>query len=76
MATMSIENTVETFQGRVEKLVDGCTLFGVVEALQTICYEKADHLRSNWQDEASAKAWNRAGAVFNRVLDNPKIRSL
>jgi hypothetical protein len=36
----------------LERLVDENGLTAVLDALATVCYEKADHVQSNWQDSA------------------------
>lgn len=45
----------------LEALVDRCGLDKVVTALAEICWGKAEHLRSNWQDRATARLWDQAG---------------
>ena len=50
----------------LEQIVDATNLSDVLAALAEICYGKAEHLRSNWQDESAAKAWQKAA---NRVDD-------
>jgi len=52
---------------QLEKLVDTYSLAQVVEALATIASEKADHIRSNWQDEHMAKCWERAAIRLDKV---------
>jgi hypothetical protein len=44
----------------LEAFVDRHGLDRVLEALERICYAKADHLRTNWQDAPAAKTWERA----------------
>jgi hypothetical protein len=39
----------------------------VLGALVEVCHGKADHLRSNWQDPVSAKAWERAAGLLDRA---------
>ena len=43
----------------LELLVDGFGMEGVVSMLAVICREKAEHIASNWQDAALARAWER-----------------
>lgn len=43
----------------LEGAIDSNGLSGVLSALSEICYEKGDHLRSNWQDEHAARDWER-----------------
>jgi len=47
--------------GRVEALIDRYGLGPLLGAIEEICYEKGDHLRTSWQDESSAKDWEKAG---------------
>ncbi len=37
-----------------------------LDALSTVAAEKADHVRSNWQDEPTARAWEKWS---NKVAD-------
>ena len=41
----------------LEGMVDKVGLSNVLYALAHIACAKADHLQSNWQDKAGAKAW-------------------
>ena len=49
---------------QVEAVVDQCTLLDTVTALELMCYEKAEHLRVNWRDKASATQWERAAKAL------------
>ena len=51
----------------LEALVDRCDLETVVDALGLICAEKAEHLRSNWQDGASAKLWDKRCRALQKL---------
>ena len=50
-----------------ESMVDRAGLRNVLYALAHISAEKADHLRANWQDNASAKNWAKASAKMERA---------
>jgi hypothetical protein len=52
----------------LEDMIDKSSLGDVLEMLVEICYEKADHLRHNWQDEAAAKQWERWGKKIDRIV--------
>jgi len=43
----------------LEDMIDRSSLEEVLVGLAQICYEKAEHLRSNWQDEGAARIWER-----------------
>jgi hypothetical protein len=49
----------------LEELVDSTSVMHVLEALANICHLKSEHLRSTWQDELMAIAYERTG---NRIL--------
>lgn len=51
----------------LEGMIDRNSINGVLSALSEVCGEKADHLRSNWQDDATAKAWERAGKAVDKA---------
>jgi len=51
----------------LEALVDRHGAKAVLLDLAFICAEKADHIRSNWQDEVTAKAWDRAAKACDRL---------
>jgi hypothetical protein len=51
----------------LEALVDAHSVRAVLLDLAFICVEKADHLRSNWQDEVTAKAWDRASKICDKA---------
>ena len=52
----------------LEQLIDANGLAETLEAIQVICSEKADHLRANWQDDVSARAWDRAAVLIERIV--------
>lgn len=57
-----------TLEENLEHLVDHAGLYSVAEALEKICHEKAEHVRANWQDNVSAKNWERAGKAFGALV--------
>lgn len=61
--------TTQEMQDTLEALIDSNTLASVVNALARICEEKAEHIRSNWQDGAMAKGWDHDA----RMLARPNI---
>lgn len=46
----------------MEGLIDTHGLYNILECLAVICYEKQDHINTNWQDRKLAEAWGRIGA--------------
>lgn len=52
---------------RVEELVDEGTLDEVLAALSDVCHEKAEHIRSAWQDRTTARAWEAASVTLDHA---------
>lgn len=59
--------TIEQTKQQLEALVDRMSLSVVLEALAEICHEKAEHLRSEWQDSMTASWWDDKGNRIERV---------
>lgn len=51
----------------LESILDRSSPQAMMNALAEVCFEKADHVRSNWQDESLAKVWERCGSMIDRV---------
>ena len=47
---------------QIESHIDGPGLIDLLCMIDTICIEKAEHVRSNWQDITLAKEWERASS--------------
>lgn len=52
---------------RLEGFIDRFTLPQVVELLATICREKSQHLRENWQDDKTAKIWDKNASKLEKL---------
>ncbi|MBD2343447.1 hypothetical protein [Anabaena subtropica] len=51
----------------LEKFIDNLTLAATLEMLERICHKKAEYLRNNWQDETSAKLWDKAARQIEQI---------
>ncbi len=51
----------------IEELVDQLTLGAILEMLERICHTKAENLRNNWDDEATAKLWEKAAKQIENI---------
>lgn len=49
----------------LEKLIDTHGLQDVLVSLSNICFEKAAHIRENWQDANLAKLWEKNAKVLD-----------
>ena len=66
----------EALRERLEQLVDSFSILDVVSALSYVCYEKAEHLRSNWQDSRTGDAWGQVGSALDKVEALPVVVAL
>lgn len=53
----------------LEGMIDAAGLRNVVWALAHICWGKADHVRSNWQDEQLARDWEVNASMLDRFVE-------
>jgi len=51
----------------LETLIDKLTLSAILEILERICHKKAENLRTHWQDETSAKLWEKAARQIEQI---------
>jgi hypothetical protein len=61
------EGDEPTLEDELEELVDTNSLAEVLDALAQVCYEKAEHLRGNWQDRDTAAHWDKAGGKIDAL---------
>lgn len=52
---------------QLEALVDKFSLSDVLLMLSDIAAEKAEHIRSNWQDSTTARNWDKAADVVAKA---------
>jgi hypothetical protein len=57
---------------KLEALIDQYSLTDVLASLVDICYGKAEHLASDWQDETAAKSWEQDAKIIDRIVS--KVR--
>ena len=67
-------NKQEVFD--LEALIDRAGLCAVLQSLSTICNDKADHIRTNWQDNVTAKAWDSAAGVIGVAACNKHVAAI
>jgi hypothetical protein len=58
----------------LEAIVDHAGLRNVVWALAEVCWDKAEHVQANWQDDQLARDWNANAAMLNRFAE--KLRNV
>ena len=52
---------------QLEALVDARGLSAVLVALSEVCYGKAEHLVSNWQEKPASNAWAKSGNAIAKA---------
>jgi hypothetical protein len=55
------------FIASLESFIDSNNLQDALQLLSTICWEKATHTLTNWQDSETAQAWEKAALAIERV---------
>ncbi|MFM7408439.1 MAG: hypothetical protein ACKO3K_17735 [Cuspidothrix sp.] len=58
---------MKEYMNALEKLVEELTLAAILEMLERICHKKAEHLRTHWQDEETAKLWDKAPRQIENI---------
>jgi len=48
----------------LEAAIDKSSVLHVIRELETVCHAKADHIRENWQDETTARAWEQVAIAL------------
>uniref|UniRef100_A0A6M3LW98 Uncharacterized protein n=1 Tax=viral metagenome TaxID=1070528 RepID=A0A6M3LW98_9ZZZZ len=66
----------KVYADQVEDIIDKLGLQQTVELISDICYEKANHIQENWQDENTAHAWDFAGGYLFKACLSTAIKSL
>ncbi len=51
----------------LETVIDKLTLAAVLEMLERICHKKAENLRNHWDDEVTAKLWEKAARQIENI---------
>jgi len=59
----------------LETMIDTVGLSNTLYAIANLCSDKAEHIRSNWQDEALAKRWDQRMIALDLLAQKPVIRN-
>jgi hypothetical protein len=57
----------------IEEVVDRSSLEHLLELIADLCNDKAEHLRTNWQDVYAARCWERDAAKLLKLA--PKLEN-
>jgi hypothetical protein len=75
-ATATIPDLSRNDELALEGLIDRYGLAAVVLALAGICWGKAEHVESNWQDADLSRAWQRAATLLDKQIEYAAIRDV
>lgn len=59
-----------TTEFQLEQLIDERSLPEVLEMIQGICYEKAQHIEANYQDKTLARLWTQMGNKLQPAINH------
>jgi hypothetical protein len=59
--------TEQQLDDALEALIDKTDIALVIASLERVCWAKAEHLHSAWQDKLSAKQWERTGKLLGTL---------
>ncbi len=62
--------TSDEAQQAIEGMVDAMGVSNTLDALQLVCRAKADHLRSNWQDDPAGDEWDIMGSRIELLAED------
>jgi len=60
----------------LEEMIDNQGIQCILRDLSTICNRKSEHVLENWQDEALANEWFKAGDKIDQVAAKKEIAVL
>lgn len=52
----------------LEEIIDAIGLKETFQAMAKICLEKADHIRSSYDDKTLAKSWEHDSKVIDKII--------
>ena len=58
---------MQEYMSILERLVEQLTLGAILEMLERICHKKAENMRNHWNDEDSAKRWEKAAKQIENI---------
>jgi len=58
---------LDTILENMESMVDIRGIGATLELLAQVCYIKAEHVETNWQDKQAARVWIKIGKKIERL---------
>ena len=66
---MKLIETENQIGEKIEAIIDASSANYVLNSIVQIAWGKADHLRTNWQDESAAKEWEKQASTLESIAD-------
>jgi hypothetical protein len=60
----------------IEVLIDRYSISKILEAIEAICYEKSNHISTNWQDYPLANDWHQAGVHVGTISGITRVKKV
>lgn len=70
------EDARRQYKNLAEEAIDAYGLQRTLEMIGEICWEKAEHIRANWQDKTLAKSWDKASQIVLRAANQSTIEAI
>ncbi|MEA5565472.1 MULTISPECIES: hypothetical protein [unclassified Anabaena] len=51
----------------IKAMLDSMSVVDVLRIMSQICYEKAEYLRTDYQDSETARAWEKVGRAVGKI---------
>lgn len=66
MTTTTDQIDIDTLEG----MIDTSSLSYVLRLIQGICFDKVEHIRSNWPDLGPVSSWESARQQINNIMSH------
>lgn len=70
------EDARRQYKNLIEEAVALYRLGPSLEMMAELCWQKAEHIRLNWQDPKSADAWDKAARTLQMASAKPAIEEV
>jgi hypothetical protein len=58
-----------TMNEEIESMIDGHRVCGMLRMMAGVCFEKAEHVQTNWQDTQLARSWERDATLLLKLAE-------
>lgn len=69
---MTHSERIQAIADDLEAMIDQNDLQTVLEALEQVCHDKAEHLLVNWQDQPGYRSWTHCAKVAAKAAEHAR----